>query len=363
MSINLRDFKKVTKYTGLYKSIKETKLKGYKYFARFKLNGKIYKKVLGYSRYDALTDRSAYLMLEKFKKDLERGYTVNKRYTLEVLFDEYLSLLNVGTTRYRDVKSMYNANIKSSDLNNVLIEKIKESDILRLIKKLDEKGLSKKTQQNIIGLLKRIYKYAIRNKYTYNNPVEYVTIKVPKNKKIVIDAVDTFKKIYDAINDIFANDPFYKALFLFGLFGRRRSEILNLKWENIDLRNGYYWIEDTKNNEQQKYVLPKLILKELLQIPDDKKGLVFKSPVTGGQIKDIRRQTLKIRKKTNIENFSMHYLRNVLVSALAEQGTDATVLSSVLGHKSSQIIDQYLTLSYYKSSEKAINILNDILKV
>ena len=79
-------------------------------------------------------------------------------------------------------------------------------------------------------------------------------------------------------------------------------------------------------------------------------------------LQDIRKQVYKIRKETGIDNFSMHYLRNVLVSALAEIGTEATILSSVLGHRSSQIINQYLTLNYYKGSQKAVDILENIMK-
>ena len=64
------------------------------------------------------------------------------------------------------------------------------------------------------------------------------------------------KKIFTGINAYYHDDPFYRALFLFGFTGRRKSEILNLKWENIDFKHNYYSIEDIKTDDQQKYQLP-----------------------------------------------------------------------------------------------------------
>ena len=69
------------------------------------------------------------------------------------------------------------------------------------------------------------------------------------------NATELFKKVYAGINAYYHDNPYYRALFLFGFTGRRKSEILNLKWENIDFTHNYYWIEDTKTDDQQKYQL------------------------------------------------------------------------------------------------------------
>jgi len=121
-----------------------------------------------------------------------------------------------------------------------------------------------------------------------------------------------FRIDYLGITDYYKDEPFYKALFLFGFTGRRKSEILNLKWENIDLNGDYYWIEDTKNGEKQRYPLPAMVKVALLGIKDDHSGLVFKSPITGKAIVNIDRQMRQIRKHTGIDNLTLHYMRNIL---------------------------------------------------
>jgi len=66
MAINLKDFKG-TKYPNLYKSKQPHNKHGFKYLLWAKIEGKLHKKILGYSIKDKLTDRSANLRADKEK--------------------------------------------------------------------------------------------------------------------------------------------------------------------------------------------------------------------------------------------------------------------------------------------------------
>ncbi len=99
----------------------------------------------------------------------------------------------------------------------------------------------------------------------------------------------------------------------------------------------------------------------LLEIKDDHKGLVFKSPITGKAIVNIDRQMRQLRKHTGIDNLTLHYMRNILVSALAEQSTEAVTLSGILGHKDINTINKYLSNSTMKSGLKGLKTIDTIL--
>ena len=43
---------------------------------------------------------------------------------------------------------------------------------------------------------------------------------------------------------------------MFALQGRRKSEILTLKWRNINFDLKLYTLENTKNGEEQTFMLP-----------------------------------------------------------------------------------------------------------
>jgi integrase len=417
MAIKLSDFRKCTYKAGgkvievpnLYESIKIDKQKGRKYLARFRLDEKIYTKVLGYSKKNkhtkqlqevlgytethnniTISPKEAGKLLDAYKADVEAGYTSSSTITLNKLFELYFETLDTSKQWTHKKAYIYNHYIgtfkddktpkkitrkpteeeqekqKIFDKNKIgkkKIEKIREMDIQNILNKMAEKELSPRTRKSVLEVLNPLFRFAVTNKYLRDNPVIGITVKIPSQKKIVTNATDLFKKVYAGINAYYHDNPYYRALFLFGFTGRRKGEILNLKWENISFEHNYYWIEDTKTDDQQKYELPPYLIEPLQAIKDDRKGLVFKSPVTGKKIVNIDRQMRQLKKFLELDTLSMHYMRNILVSALAEQQVEAITLSGILGHKDPNTINKYLSINHYKSSQIGLNKVDDILDV
>ena len=371
MAIKLSEFRKSTYRAGgkaievpnLYESIKTDKIKGRKYLARFRLNEKIYTKILGYSKKNGtitLSPKDAGKLLEEYKTDLEAGYTSSSSITLDKLFDLYFVTLDTSKQWTHKKKYIYGLYIKKK-LGKKQIEKIREMDIQGILNKMAQNELSPRTRKSVMEVLSPLFRFALKNKYLRDNPTLDITVKVPSQKKIVTNATELFKKVYAGINAYYHDNPYYRALFLFGFTGRRKGEILNLKWENIDFTHNYYWIEDTKTDDQQKYELPPYLVEPLQAIKDDKKGLVFKSPITGKKIVNIDRQMRQLKKFLELETLSMHYMRNILVSALAEQGIEAITLSGILGHKDPNTINKYLSINHHKSSQIGLVKTSEIL--
>jgi site-specific recombinase XerD len=71
----------------------------------------------------------------------------------------------------------------------------------------------------------------------------------------------------------------------------------------------------------------------------------------------------QLKKFIGVDNLSLHYMRNILVSALAEQQIEAVTLSGILGHKDINTINKYLSTNHYKSSQIGLNKVDDILDV
>ncbi|MEA1880276.1 MAG: tyrosine-type recombinase/integrase [Campylobacterota bacterium] len=360
MAINLKDFKP-TKYPNLYKSIQAHEKNGYKYLLWAKIEGKLHKKILGYSKKDNLTDRSANIKADKEKLNIEAGYTSTAKITLDKLFDFYFETLDTSKQWTHKKKYIYEHYVKSQ-LGKKRIENIREMDIQGILNQLAKQGLSPRTRKSVMEVLNPLFRFATTNKYLRDNPTIGITVKVPSQKKIVTNATELFKKVYAGINAYYHDNPYYRALFLFGFTGRRKSEILNLKWENIDFTHLYYWIEDTKTDDQQKYQLPEYLIEPLQAIKDDRKGLVFKSPITGKKIVNIDRQMRQLKKFLELDTLSMHYMRNILVSALAEQGIEAITLSGILGHKDPNTINKYLSINHHKSSQIGLSKVGDIIE-
>jgi integrase len=371
MAIKLSEFKKSTYKAGgkvievpnLYESLSTDKQNGCKYLARFKIGEKVYSKVLGYSKNSGvvtLSPKEAWKLLETYKTNLEAGYTSSSNITLDRLFELYFETLDTSKQWTHKKKYIYELYIKGG-LGKKKIENIREMDMQNILNKMSAKELSPRTRKSVMEVLNPLFKFATTNKYLRDNPTLGITVKVPSQKKIVTNATDLFKRVYAGINAYYHDNPYYRALFLFGFTGRRKSEILTLKWQNIDFTHNYYWIEDTKTDDQQKYELPPYLIEPLQAIKDNQKGLVFKSHVTGKKIINIDRQMKQLKTFLQIDTLSMHYMRNILVSALAEQGIEAITLSGILGHKDPNTINKYLSINHYKSSQIGLNRVSEII--
>jgi integrase len=336
-----------------------------KFIADFRYDGKRYRKniFLNSTDWDKRTCiNEAKKQLQEYKTDVIAGYSSSSFIKLNKLFELYCETLD-NSKQWTNIKIRnYNLYIKEP-LGNKQIDKIREMDVKKIINTLVKKGLSSRTQKLILEILKPLFSFATTNKYLKESPITNLTVKIPSQKKIVTEATALFQKVYQGITSYYKDEPFYQALFLFGFTGRRKSEILNLKWENIDFTNNYYWIEDTKNNDKQKYPLPPYIKEQILLIKDDKKGLLFKSPVTSRVIANIDRQMRQLKKHIGIDNLSLHYMRNILVSMLAEQQTEAIVLSGILGHKDVNTVNKYLSINHYKSGQIGLKVMGEILDV
>ena len=294
------------------------------------------------------------------KRDWWPVWCVFCKINLDKLFDLYFETLDTSKQWTHKKKYIYEHYIKSH-LGKKQIEKIREMDVQNILNKLATQGLSPRTRKSVMEVLNPLFRFATINKYLRDNPTMGIAVKVPSQKKIVTNATDLFKRVYAGINTYYHDNPYYRALFLFGFTGRRKGEILNLKWENIDFTHNYYWIEDTKTDDQQKYQLPPYLIESLHEIKDDRKGLVFKSLATGEKIINIDRQMRQLKKFLELDTLSMHYMRNILVSALAEQGIEAITLSGILGHKDANTINKYLSINHYKSSQIGLQRVDDIL--
>jgi integrase len=186
-----------------------------------------------------------------------------------------------------------------------------------------------------------------------------IKVKLPKSKKIVTNASNQLMEIYKAIVTEFKDEPFYQSMYLFAVQGRRKSEILNLKWVDVDFNNGYYVLRDTKPGETQKIFLPEYI-KSLLLLFKRNTEYVFTSRITGTKMVNINKTTARLKKILGAD-FTLHYLRNIIVSAMAEQGLEAIHLSGALGHSDPNTITKYLTLNYLKGSELASGVIDRIV--
>jgi integrase len=150
--------------------------------------------------------------------------------------------------------------------------------------------------------------------------------------------------------------------------GMRKGEILNLKWDNVDLKHGFILLDQTKNGERREVPI-NLTLKEtfteLFQGTKDRPRridvpYVFYDPPTGKPYRDVKRSFNTALKKTKITDFHFHDLRHCFASLLVMAGQDLTTVKELLGHKTLTMTLRYAHLAP-SHKVKALQVLDDVL--
>ncbi|RRS31417.1 MAG: hypothetical protein P794_03935 [Epsilonproteobacteria bacterium (ex Lamellibrachia satsuma)] len=330
-----------------------------KFYYRFSYQGKSYKGIIDTADKPAWGKRDrirfAETELERIRKAKREG-VLSDKITMDKFMESHFARLP-DTTWTKAKKSHYERYISPS-IGKKPVVSLRQLHIKDNIAHQEKLGLSARTVKQTIEILNPAFKEAIANRLIVHNPMDGVRIKREKTKKIVSNASEELVRIYTAIEEEFGEDPFYYSLYMFALQGRRKSEILNLKW--TDIGENYYILRDTKSGEEQKIFLPDAI-KEKLEIFKMDTEYVFTSRRTGTRLVNIEKTTKKLKDKLGVE-FSLHYLRNVIVSAMAESGLEAIYLSGALGHSDPNTITKYLTMNYMKGSKMASGLIDQVIK-
>jgi len=125
--------------------------------------------------------------------------------------------------------------------------------------------------------------------------------------------------------------------------GMRRSEILGIRWLDVDLTQERLMLSQTKNGEHRVVYLnamARMVLESLTQTaPTDR---VFKADFTPERISMTFSRACS---KVGIEDFRFHDLRHTAASWLRMQGADIHTVAQLLGHKDLRMAARYQHLS------------------
>ena len=99
--------------------------------------------------------------------------------------------------------------------------------------------------------------------------------------------------------------------------GMRKGEILNLRWDIVDLKHGFILLDHTKNGERREVPINNTLRETLstlvrrLDVP-----YVFYDPTNGQSYGNVQRSFNSALKRTGIRDFRFHDLRHTFASHL-----------------------------------------------
>lgn len=130
--------------------------------------------------------------------------------------------------------------------------------------------------------------------------------------------------------------------------GMRLSEVLNLRWTDIDFAKGRIFLEKQKNGERSTIPLAGLALQLLKEHHEHRSvasWLLFPSKEDANKPIDIRFPWEKALVISGVKNFSFHCLRHSAASYLAMNGCSLIEIQKILRHKAISQTVRYSHLS------------------
>lgn len=144
------------------------------------------------------------------------------------------------------------------------------------------------------------------------------------------------------------NPVLYPCVVLALATGMRQGELMSLKWNDVDLKNGVAILHETKNGERRRVPISGLaleLLKEHSKIRRIDTALLFPSKLKPQQPVDLKKSFQTALIKAQIDNFHWHDLRHCTASYLAMNGASLAEIAEVLGHKTLSMVKRYAHLS------------------
>lgn len=225
------------------------------------------------------------------------------------------------------------------------ISNISHDDVIRLHHRLGE-GAGKVVANRVIELLRAVFNRCTRLRLiSLPNPAEGIEPykEVSRDRFLKPDEIPNFFKALESESQD-NRDFFLIAL----LTGARKSNVLAMKWEDLDLKTGSWRVpgELSKNGQPMVIPLTNPALEILAERSKTKSNtFVFSGKGQSGHMTSPKRAWQRIVARAGLSDIRPHDLRRSLGSWMVNTGASLAIVGGTLGHKDSKSTEVYARLA------------------
>ena len=186
-----------------------------------------------------------------------------------------------------------------------------------------------------ISALRHFFNYCIEKGYIDKNPCSDIKKLNELSRLKTLSDDDIQKLIAGATNKL------TKDLISFLIYtGCRKGEALNLKWDDVDLKNDIIAVKATKT-KYDRYIPISKPLKELLRGIEKKDDCLYVFNDKGRKLGDFKRSFHTACRNAGLKDLRIHDLRHVFASKMVMNGTSLYITGELLGHRTTQMTKRY----------------------
>ncbi len=168
-----------------------------------------------------------------------------------------------------------------------------------------------------------------------DNPVGAVKREKEPAHRLRFLSMEEWERLYEA-----AHERLKPVLICAVKTGMRKSEIINLGWENVDLEHGVIYILQSKSGRPREIHIASSLRECLLALGPKASGPVFALPEIM-----LRRYFDQAVRASRVKDFCFHDLRHTFASHYIMKTNDLPALQKALGHSTPAMTLRYAHLS------------------
>ena len=311
--------------------------KGNSFYIDYYFNGARKREKIGTDR------RLAEVVLSKRKVEIAEGKFLDvKKDTKTKLYEIYDDFLeyskNCKKSYWRDLYLVrhlkkFFGNLVLSDVTPGRIEKYRSHRLTR--DKVQNATVNRET-----AFMKASFNMAIKNRKATENPVGFVKKLKEPDAKLCFLSREEIARLIASCN------KYFKPIVICALTtGMRKSEILDLQWNEVDMNKGLIHISNTKNGRIRHIPICGLLARTLKECFEWSNGTHVFCNTDGGKYHSIDGVWKLTLNRAGISNFRFHDLRHTAGSYLVMLGIDLVTVKEILGHRTLEMTLRYAHLS------------------
>jgi integrase len=231
-------------------------------------------------------------------------------------------------------------------LGHLTLDQIHQEKVIELLYGMKDQGYALATANRVVTTLR--YMYNLAKKWhipgSEINPAKEMKLFNEVSRERFLTPEET-KRLYDVIRASINTQLKYIVPLLL-LLGFRRGELLNSKWEDVNLEKRTWFIPISKSGKPRRVPISKAAIDVLEQVPRfEGCPYVVPNPESLEPFKDIYQSWDTARKRAGLPEVRMHDLRHSMASNLVNSGRSIYEVAKILGHSQIQTSQRYAHLS------------------
>ena len=259
-----------------------------------------------------------------------------------MLFDKYEDYLNYEKNFSKHTVSAYLRDVKVFEKflaqNDCKISnEINYSFIRKWIVSLSEKRYSKTSINRKIASLKSYFNFLVNIDIIESSPLKGHKNLKSSSKIVIPFSEDEIMQVFENFNDSKISDRDKLIIEIFYSTGLRREELINIKIQDIFLKEGLIKILGKRSKERLIPILPSLSrnLKNFISNNNNSKYLFETKKLKKISVSTVYRLINKyFRLVSSKVKVSPHVLRHTFATHMLNNGADINTIKEILGHSS-----------------------------